>query len=113
LDLAFALNLKSRGIDISIFGVRDESATGWRLDDYGRAPQPTRAQQQCAEPEEQTLDRTKIGSPAAGALQDQELLLQEDILSQHGADSARAQKNGQSGKQMHQQYNRISHRPAA
>jgi hypothetical protein len=54
-----------------------------------------------------------MGRSAAGALQDQELLLQEDILSENGSGSASSQENGQSGQQMHQQYNRVFHGQAA
>ena len=36
-----------------------------------------------------------------------------DIFSENGSGSARSQENGQSGQQMHQQDNRISHGQAA
>src|ERR1017187_6208387 len=55
----------------------------------------------------------KIGRSAAGPLQDQELLLQEETLSENGPGSASSQENGQSGQQVPQQYNRVFHRQAA
>ena len=39
-----------------------------------------------------------MGRSAAGTLQDQELLLQEDILSENGSGSASSQEKGQSGQ---------------
>jgi hypothetical protein len=51
----------------------------------------------------------KIGRSAAGTLQDQELLLHEDILSENGSGPAFSQEHGKSGQQMHQQYNRVFH----
>jgi hypothetical protein len=46
------------------------------------------------QPEEPTVGGAKIGRSAARALQDQELLLQEDILSENGAGPASSQENG-------------------
>jgi hypothetical protein len=74
---------------------------GGGLEDDGRADQPTRAQELGTEPEEPTVGGAKIGRSAARALQDQELLLQEDILSENGSGPASSQENGQSGQQMH------------
>jgi hypothetical protein len=85
---------------------------GWP-EDYGRADQATRAQEPGTEPEEQTVGGAKIGSTATGSLQDQELLFQEQILSENGPGSARSQESGQSGQQLHQQYDRIFHGQAA
>ena len=48
-----------------------------------------------------TVGGAKIGRSATRALQDQELLLQEDILSENGSGPASSQENGQSGQQMH------------
>src|SRR5664280_2434584 len=50
---------------------------------------------------EPTVGGAKIGRSAARALQDEELLLQEDILSENGSGPASSQENGQSGQQMH------------
>ena len=74
---------------------------GSGLKDYGHADQPTRAQELRTKPEEQAIGGAKIGRSAAGALQDQELLLQEDILSENGSGPASSQENNQSGQQMH------------
>ena len=74
---------------------------GGGLEDYGRADEPTMAHELGAEPEEPTVGGAKIGRSAARALQDQELLLQEDILSENGSGPASSQKNGQSGQQRH------------
>src|ERR1035437_3216068 len=82
---------------------------GSGLEDDGRADQPTRAQEPGTKPEEQAVGGAKIGRSAAGPLQDQELLLQEDTLSENGPGSASSQENGQSGQQVPQQYNRIFH----
>ena len=54
------------------------------------------------EPEEPTVGGAKIGRSAAGALQDQELLFREDILSGNGSGSASCQEKSQSDQQMHQ-----------
>src|ERR1039457_6495766 len=86
---------------------------GSGLEDDGRADQPTRAQEPGTKPEEQAVGGAKIGRSAAGPLQDQELLLQEDTLSENGPCSASSQENGQSGQQVPQQYNRVFHRQAA
>jgi hypothetical protein len=40
-------------------------------------------------------------------------MFQEDILSENGSGSVSSHENGQSGQQIHQQYNRISHGQAA
>src|ERR1035437_940351 len=86
---------------------------GSGLEDDGRADQPTRAQEPGTKPEEEAVGGAKIGRSAAGALQDQELLLQEDILSENGSGSGISQEKGQSSQQMHQQYNRVFHGQAA
>jgi hypothetical protein len=85
---------------------------GSGLEDDGRADQPTRAQEPGTKPEEQAVGGAKIGRSAAGPLQDEELLLQEDTLSENGPCSASSQENGQSGQQVPQQYNRVFHRQA-
>ena len=82
---------------------------GGGLENYGRADQPTRAKELGTKPEKEAVGGAKIGRSAAGALQDQELLLQEDTLSQNGPGSASSQENCQSGQQMHQPYNRVFH----
>ena len=46
-------------------------------------------------------------------MHDEELLFQEHILSENGSGSATSQENGQSGKQIHQQYNHIFRGQAA
>src|ERR1019366_2695643 len=61
---------------------------GSGLEDDGRADPPTRAQEPGTKPEEQAIGGAKIGRSAAGPLQDQELLLQEDTLSENGPGSA-------------------------
>jgi hypothetical protein len=86
---------------------------GDRLEDYGRTDQPTKAEELGTKTEKQAVGGAKIGRSAAGALQDQELLLQEDNLSENGSGSTRSQENGQAGQQMHQQDNHISHGRAA
>ena len=73
---------------------------GWP-EDYGCADQPTRAQELGTKPEEEAVGGAKIGRSAAGALQDQELLFQEDTLSENGSGPASSQENRQSGQQMH------------
>ena len=65
-----------------------------RLENYACADQPTRAKELGTKPEEQAVGGAKIGCSAAGALQDQELLFQEDILSENGAGPASSQENG-------------------
>jgi len=97
------LLLRSGGVEESIFEILEptmKAQQGGGLEDYGRADQPTRAQEPGTKPEEQAVGGAKIGRSAAGALQEQELLLQEDILSQNGSGSASSQENGQSGQQM-------------
>ena len=86
---------------------------GSGLENYGRADQPTRAKELGTKPEEETVGGAKIGRSAAGALPDQELPFQEDTLSQNGPGSASSQENCQSGKQMHQPYNRVFHEQTA
>src|SRR5664279_1080211 len=86
---------------------------GSGLEDDGRADQPTRVQEPGTKPEEQAVGGAKIGRSAAGPLQDQELLLQEDTLRENGSGSSNSQEDGQCGQQMHQQYNRIFHGQAA
>jgi hypothetical protein len=44
------------------------------LEDYGRADEPTRAQELGTKPEEEAVGGAKIGRSAARAPQDQELL---------------------------------------
>src|ERR1035437_7922394 len=50
--------------------------------------EPTKAHELSTEPEEPTVGGAKIGRSATRALQDQELLLQEDILSENGSGPA-------------------------
>jgi hypothetical protein len=71
------LLLRTRGVKESIFEMLEPTMQaqqgGWP-EDYGRADQPTRAQELGTEPEEQTVGGAKIGRSAARAPQDQELL---------------------------------------
>jgi hypothetical protein len=84
-----------------------------RLENYACADQPTRAKELGTKPEEQAVGGAKIGRSAAGPLQDQELLLQEDTLRENGSGSCNSKEDSQCSQQMHQQYNRIFHGQAA
>ena len=99
------LLLRSGGVEEWIFELLEatmKAQQGSGLEDDDRIDQPTRAQELGTKPEEQAVGGAKIGCSAAGALQDQELLFQEDILSENGSGSANSQENGQFGQQMHQ-----------
>ena len=71
---------------------------GSGLEDYSRADQPTRAQKLCTKSEEQAVGGAQTRRSAAGALQDQELLFQENILSENSSGSACSQEKGQSAQ---------------
>ena len=76
---------------------------GGRLEDDGSAHEPTRAQEQSAEAEEQTVGRAEIGRSSPRPLHDQELLLEQKVLCEHGSGPTTPEESDQPGQQTQDQ----------
>jgi len=59
---------------------------------------------------DETVGCLEPGRPLSGSIQDQELLLDENGLRDHGADAARAHKSGKGGDDMDEKNDEIAHR---
>ena len=72
---------------------------GGGLEDDGGAHEPTRAQELRKEPKEHTLGGAQIGRSSPRPPYHQKLLLEEEILREHGPDPTTSQNSNQTGQQ--------------
>jgi hypothetical protein len=71
-------------------------------DDRG-AKQPARVEEQGPKSEEQTVGRAQFGRMAAGAVQNQKLVLKQQILGQKGFAAPGPEEHGDLDEQVHEQ----------
>ena len=79
--------------------------------DDGGTDQPARAHEQRAHAGDEAISETEVGGPLAGAIEDQQLLLDENGLGHHGSGAARAGEPGDRRQQMEKQDSPIAHAP--
>ena len=69
-----------------------------------------RAHEQCTHAGEDPIRRAEIRRPVPRAIQNEQLLLDQDRFSHDRPQAARAHQPGQGGDQVHQQDDRVAHR---
>ena len=68
--------------------------------DDGGTDQPARADEQRAHAGDEAFSEAEVGGPFPGAIEDQQLLLDENGLGHHGSGAARAGEPGDRRQQM-------------
>ena len=82
---------------------------GRRLQNDGRTDQPGRPHKQSAPTGNDAIRETEIGSALARAIEDQQLMFDEDGLGNYGTDAARTRKSGDGREEMDEKDHEIAH----
>jgi hypothetical protein len=93
---------RTRRIEESIFQIPEptmKAQQGGGLQDDGGAQEPTRPQELRKEPKENTVGGAEIGRSPPRTPYHQKLLLEEEILREHGPDPPTSQNSDQTGQQ--------------
>ncbi|HEY6290094.1 MAG TPA: hypothetical protein VI455_00830 [Terriglobia bacterium] len=82
---------------------------GRRFQNDGRTDQPGAPQEQSTPTGDEAIREAEIGSAAAGAIEDQQLMLDEERLGNYGTDAARTRQSGEGGDEMDEKDHEIAH----
>jgi hypothetical protein len=82
---------------------------GRRLQNNGRTDQPGRSHKQSAPAGDEAIRKAEIGSALARAIEDQQLMFDEDGLGNYGTDAARTRKSGDGREEMDEKDHEIAH----
>ena len=82
---------------------------GRRLQHDGRTDEPGRSHKQSAPAGDEAIRKAEIGSALARAIEDQELLFDEDGLGNYGTDAAGTRKSGGGREEMDEKDHEIAH----
>ena len=82
---------------------------GGRFQNDGRTDQPGGPQEQSAPTGNDTIREAEVGSAVAGAIEDQQLMFDEEGLSNYGTDAARTRQSGEGGDEMDEKDQEITH----
>jgi hypothetical protein len=80
-----------------------------RFQNDGRTDQPGRPYKQSAPTDDEAIREAEIGSALARAIEDQQLMFDEDGLHDYGADAAATCKSGDGRDEMDEKYHEIAH----
>jgi hypothetical protein len=78
-------------------------------EDDGGANQPARAHDQRAHAEHDAISEAEVGGTSAGAIQNQQLVLDQDGLGHHRTRAARTGEPGDGRQEMEKQDNHVAH----
>ena len=79
--------------------------------DDGGTDQPARAHEQRAHAGDEAFSEAEVGGPFPRAIEDQQLLLDENGLGHHGSGAAGAGERGDRRQQIEKQDGQIAHGP--
>ena len=82
---------------------------GRRLQNDGRTDQPGRPHKYSAATGNDAIREMQIGSALARAIEDQQLMFDEDGLGNYGTDPARTRKSGDGREEMDEKDHEIAH----
>jgi hypothetical protein len=82
---------------------------GRRLQSDGRTDQPGGSQEQGAPTSDDAIREAEVGSALAGAIEDQQLMFDEERLGNYGTDAARTRQSGEGGDEMDEKDEEITH----
>jgi hypothetical protein len=82
---------------------------GRRLQHDGGTDDPGRLHKQSAPAGDEAIREAKMGSAMARAIEDQQLMFNENGLGNHGTDAARTRKSGDGGEEMDEKDQEIAH----
>ena len=80
-----------------------------RLQNKGRTDQPGRLNEQRAPTGDEAIREEEIGGALAGAMEDQELMFDEEGLGNYGTDAARPRQSGDGREEMDEKDHEIAH----
>jgi hypothetical protein len=82
---------------------------GRRFQSDGRTDQTGGPQEQGAPTGDDAIREAEVGSALAGAIEDQQLMFEEDGLGKYGTDAARTRQSGEGGDEMDEKDQEITH----
>jgi hypothetical protein len=82
---------------------------GRRLYHDGRTDPPGRPYKQSAPAGDEPIREAEVGSAVAGAIEDQQLMFDEEGLGKYGTDAARTRQSGEGGDEMDEKDHEIAH----
>ena len=82
---------------------------GRRLQNDGRTNQPGRPHQESAPTGDDAIRKAEIRSPLARAMEDQQLMFNQDGLGHYGTDAARPRQSGDSRDEVDEKDHEIAH----
>ena len=82
---------------------------GRRFQNHGRAAQPGRLQEQSAPTGDEAIREAEMGSALAGAIEDEQLMFDQEGLGNYGTDAARTRKSDEGSDEMDEKDHEIAH----